>query len=353
MSARLSTALALRLMILGSLVVIPVLPADGFAAAARFEEVARCRFHLPYCPAGGSPWSPSGSLLAVDSAGTLALLDISKPREPLMRLFAKPPATNLAVSWSPDGRWIACRTKTYSSSPIREGTLITDSLWAIPVAGGPPILVWAGEEDGLFFWGSDGVLYSWQARRPSRFVLPGGPTTTSDALKRQPRLSEFSPEASRTRGVAARIVPGDPPGVTPLPALGRALICGSFPDERRFLVTRSEGRGPRTVVVDEEGTTLASLDVTAREDSSGTKLEYFSAGSVTSDGRYVAGFYEIDRDENVAKAAVFLIDVAATSPIPVAGAPYAIHVECSRTDHWLALETLDSWVVVGALEVRR
>src|SRR5690349_14350718 len=140
-------------------VILTTSPSSG-GELPRFERSATLPWHLPFCPAGGSPWSPTENLLAVDSAGVLAVFDASRPQSPPKTGLAMPTPTNITVSWSPDGQWIACETKTYSRTSGRPGVTITDTLWAIPVAGGRPIVI-LGAERWPFLWGSDEALYSW------------------------------------------------------------------------------------------------------------------------------------------------------------------------------------------------
>jgi hypothetical protein len=289
-------------------------------------------------------------LLAVDSAGTLAVFDASRPQDPPKTLLTMPAPTNITVSWSRDGQWIACKTKTYSQ-PRHAGIAIAESLWAIPAAGGRPKLIQGGVEVWPFLWGSDGFLYGWVGTRTFRFAPPTSLASENpDATARTPSL------ALLPRQEIVRITAGDPPEVVPLPQLGRVLQRGRFPDGRRFLMTRLEpGQGPRNVVVDATGRILAGLDGSAREDSSGTPLGYFTATSVTADGQYVAGFYEVDTKagEDIAKAVVFLTDATGRSRLPVDGAPYSTRIECSPTGHWVAAEMLRGGVEVGTLEVPR
>ena len=316
-------------------------PSSASGEHARFERLATLRWHLPFCPAGGSPWSPSGTLLAVDSSGRLGVFDASRPQVPPRTLLAMSSPTSIAVSWSPDGRWIACRTKTYSRP---NGNLsISDTLWVIPVTDGGPTV--AGSAVGWpFLWGSDGILYWWDDAQASRFVPPAPPSPQEpDRSRRVPGLAEFLHQG------IARVTPGDPPEVAPL-HLGQALLHGTFRDGRRFLVQRI-GSEPRSVVVSATGEVLASLDGAAREDSSGTLLRYFSPNSVTAQGRYIIGFYEVDTKDgdNIAKAVVFLTDTTGTSRIPVDGANYSTRAECSILGTWLALEVLSGGVEVGKL----
>jgi hypothetical protein len=82
-------------------------------------------------------------------------------------------------------------------------------------------------------------------------------------------------------------------------------------------------------------------------------LRLFNGLSVTADGRYVAGIYEVEHGENVAKSVVFLVDTTGTVRFPVDDAPYSFRLHCSRTGNWIALETLRGGLEVGALEIDR
>ena len=300
---------------------------------ARFERLATLNWHLPYCPAGGSPWSPAGGLLAVDSAGRLGVFDVQRPDLPLRTLLAMATSTNITVSWSPDGRWIACKTKTYSRRRADRGIAIGDSLWVVPVEGGRPELVRGGSEFWPFFWASDGYIYGWDGSKACRLAPPAA--WRAQNLGAVSRISRLA--SAGNLGIV-RITPGDPPTVVALPQLGRALQRGAFPDAERFLMILSPP-GPRNVIVDAAGAIRGVLDGSAREDSSSTALDYFTATSVTADNRYVMGFYEVDdaRGDDIAKAVVFLADTLGGVRIPIEGACYSTKPELSPAGPWLVL----------------
>ena len=151
-------------------------PTTAVGKHARFERLVALSWHLPFCPAGGSPWSPAGGLLAVDSAGRLATFDVKHPQAAPRILLALATPTNITVSWSPNGRWIACHTKTYSGR-----SAIGDSLWAVPVESGRPELVQGGSRIWPFVSGSDGFIYAYTRHGGAIMPSYGAQVTPQEA----------------------------------------------------------------------------------------------------------------------------------------------------------------------------
>jgi hypothetical protein len=308
-------------------------------------------WNMPFCPAGGSPWSPDGRLLAVGNGLELAVFDVTRPQEAPRVIFTAAPPTNMTISWAPDGRWIACHAKTYWHPSDRGGVRIADLLWAIPVAGGRPVLV--DEVDAWpFLWASDGYIYGWKGRVVQKYAAPdpwraGNPATRST-----------SPRLVYTLGQGTVLfTPGDPPRTVRVPpTIGNVFEGDPLPDGGGFLIKRfycGRGQPPYGAVVSVGLEPLSSLDGPAREDSSGTDLELFAPTSVSADGRYVLGFYEVDRDEDVAKAVVYVVDSGGRWRLPVEGAVYSTRPECSPRGNFLALEVLRGGLEVGVLEIVR
>jgi hypothetical protein len=104
--------------------------------------------------------------------------------------------------------------------------------------------------------------------------------------------------------------------------------------------------------VDERGIVRLSLDGSAREDSSGTDLAYFSATSVTSDAAWILGFYEVDDEHNVVKAPVYVVDASNSLRMPIEGAPYSTRPECAPNGARAAFELLTGGgVEIGVLRI--
>lgn len=319
--------------------------------SARFRPLASLpTWRLPYCPAGGSPWSSDGKLLALTNGQVLAVFDAMHPEEPPKVVHISSPPTNMTISWSPVGRWIACHTKSYTRPEGARGVVITDSLWAVPVDEGRAVPV-ATRDVWPFLWASDGYIYGWEGTTIERFPPP------NPWRARNPVTAQRITRVVYTLGQGTVFfTPGNPPTAVRVPtSIGHVFEGDPFPGGGLFIIRRY-AYGPGTpaygAVVDVRGVEHASLDGPAREDSSGTNLgPAFGATTVTADGQYVLGYYEVDRDEDVAKAVVYVVGRNGGSRIPVEGACYSVQPECSPRGNYLALEALHGGVEVGVLEI--
>ena len=302
---------------------------------AHFERVSILHGALPRCAAAGSPWSPSGRWLLVQDGSALRRFDATRPQDSLKTLLTLGLVLNFKVSWSPDSKWIACGFNELNGST---------TLWAIPVEGGQPVGFERVEDVRRFVWASDGSIYGWSgmATQPIRFTLPNkDPSSTAHGVA-VPRLLNLDP-------YAVRFTPDVPSEVFPFPDWGiYPPIRATFPDGRRFVVGAS--------VVNSEGESLGNLDGPAREDSSGTELNNFTPSSVTSDSRFVAGYYDVtesgpgDDEFRILKSPVFLTDTLGRARVPLQGAPYSRRIECAPRGPWMALEAAPG-LVVGRLSI--
>jgi hypothetical protein len=313
------------------------MPVHGHAV---FERLVSLTWSMPYCPAGGSPWSPTGGLLAVDSAGCLGIFDATHPGVPPRILFTPTSSpANMSISWSPDGKWIACRVGYQEDS----------RLWAIPLSGDKPIWIGSpGADTWPFVWAGDGYIYELKGSEVVRLEKPR--SSPSEAHRGTSKRIIYSPRRDRP----VFLTPGESPTGSLLPdVLGRADEGDPFPDRPEFLIHRDHfGDGlPYSMVIDTAGAIRTVLDGWAREDSSNTRLGLFAACSVTSDGSWVAGFYEVDGEWDIDKAVVYLGDARGRVRIPFENAPYSVRPECSQRGRFLALDRLNGGLEVGDLKI--
>ena len=297
---------------------------------ARFERLATLRCGLAATVPGESPWSPQGDLVAVikgEASGTttLAVFDVTKPLVAPRELLSMPHPIG-PVCWSPDGKWIACIMRLRTQKFI----------WVVRVRDGACQL--AGVADAWpFLWASDRVLLGFRFEDGAEVLrFDPSPGAGADSLDEVPRLTMIG---HPTAGFgAAKLTLWPRPTITPLPALSRVLLYGTFPDRRRFIINRL-GEGGGVAVVDANGTILAEI---------GTRM---SPGSATADGRFVAGFHGVEDGYNYLSAEVYLHEVSSAREIPVQAAPHSTGVECSPVGPWLALESLREGLVIGRLIV--
>jgi hypothetical protein len=207
---------------------------------------------------------------------------------------------------------------------------------------GRGIVLATSEEVWPIFWGCDNALYGLTGETvrqlwPARIGAPCAPLLV--AVRSRERPTVVLGRVDWTRGVHVTV-----------PPLGQAILYGAFSDGRRFLVTQL-GLKSHAVVVDASGRVLASLDGAALDPTTGKQLANFTPKSATADMGYVAGFYEVDRDMDVVRAAVALTDTTGRRHWIVDGAPDAVDVQCSPHGPWMALGKLHGGVAVGVLNV--
>ena len=78
----------------------------------------------------------------------------------------------------------------------------------------------------------------------------------------------------------------------------------------------------------------------------------FSPTSVSSDGRFLAGFRTVEDGHEVRSCAVYLSDVEGNWVVRIEGAPEAIRPHLSREGWWLAMECCAAGQIhVGELEI--
>lgn len=350
----------------------------GFAALAAHGTAARgataelhARFirhatlpswELPFCTNFGSPWSPSGDLLAVTNGEVLAVFDARRPTDPPRPLLRIPTPGRFVIAWSPDGDWLACETSAPSPHVGPHGIAMTHALWAVPVTddgpsrepavGRPEVLDWNARL-ASFLWAADGYLYVWDDRRVRRVAPPSAwRSAHPDSAVRASRLA-FVPG----QGIVA-FAPGPSPRTRLIDGLRDVMTREAFPHGRRYLITRLAAGPSRNVVLDPAGEPLGDLD--AFERSLGGPPA-FTATSVTADGRYVAGSYDTPRrtdgtptDGAPADHAgcVFLTDTLGNARIPVSGAGRGVEPRCSPRGNDAVL-SFPGGLEVGSLVVRR
>lgn len=314
------------------LVAVAICPAgERPRVDARFERIATLEWRLAFAVPGESPWSPRGDQLAVvrgdPTASTLAIFDPSRPRSAPREVFSMPGPQQFPVSWSPDGEWIACLSRLRTQ----------DFLWAIRVADGSRHLAGVGDV-WPFLWGSRHTVLGFRHTDGEEIVRFDLSSLTGDeppdSLDRRSRLAFMRRPGADFGAVRLRLGPVHE--ITPLTALGRVLVLGTFPDRTRFLVKQLGGRG---LIVDANGTVLSDVG------------ERVYPQSTTANGRFVAGFHEVDDGYDILSAEVLLHDLVTRREIPVRDAPQSTGVECAPVGTWLALQTLREGLVVGRLEI--
>ena len=223
--------------------------------SATYEEIANLQ---GFSPLSFEPWSKRG-LLGLTGRGGLYVFDPAKPGS-RPRLVASESIGS--ARWSPDGGWLVV-SKGNSLITIR----VSDSARDTVYTGGSPL--WP------YLWASDGRIYGWSGHRPSGRVVVDPPA----------RWRAEHPEPREAHATILTVIPGPfgfMPGANPsewsLP-YDRIMVADPFPGDSLFLVW---GNG-KSSVADVHGREIRQL-------SHSTALWT----SVSSDGRLVIGFREIE-----------------------------------------------------------
>jgi len=312
----------------------------GSAPAATFQSLATLQGRLPV----DSPWSPTDQRLAFLGAdGALYIFDAATPAVPptLVLPSSSDYIINRYISWSPDGQWIACRTQEVGD--VRAGLA---SIVARNAAGTGPITTLLRGEVGRFTWAANGTIYCWDTSRRRTTVSP--PTEwqpgTPPAVERpflQPLPSTNALSEFRTR-------PQEHERQLTLQATNvyAAFAVDAFPDMQKYVITVQDNtRGFYSAVVDQDGNVV--VDLGGQVGANG-----FTATSVSPDGRYVLGFHEVDQDETIAGARLYLVAADGAWRIPVEPAIDGLDPKFARTGDLIAfMELSTGGIRVGHLQV--
>jgi len=328
--------------------------ADTLRNAVSSAGVLRARF-LPIAALGAEwnfpnsavdPWSPNGKFITLHGADGLYVFDITHPVEPPRRVLAQRTPYH---AWSPDGRWLLCRTQ--SDEEWRRGL---SSLVAVPVDSGESVTLVAKADIGLpFLWGSDGKIHFWYGDTGGRRDLDPPPTWRNQNPLPHPSRTTllWVPQRGYSRGALRRFTPELHAEATTSglarPSIELVWQEAAFPDGQRFLVNIHErGRSPYTAIVDLEGRVLRELG------SSHYASDGLTGTSVSPDGRYVLGFRTSYAGEDIAAAPLYLADPGGAWIIPVDGGFNGLWPRFSPKDYVLAFEDpVTGYVYVGTLAI--
>ena len=331
-----------------------VAEATPAAPRARYFPLARLEgFRMPE----GDPWAPDRSALLLVRRDGLYLFEATKPTDQPRRILE---AQILGVCWSPDGAWVGCRVRV--PTVVRSGDV---RLQFVAAAGGPADTRAPRARVGPFLWAEDGAIYYWEARRGTRARLE----PPSSWKQRQPLLAEtrlphlvLVTEAGHGRRERAVIFTAPSaehpasevrvPGLAP-PAVRNLKVADSFPaaepDSARFLVhMQLANEGARTFSLNARGEQLARLGHVEG-------LPAFVGTSVSSDGRYVAGYRPRQGAGTFATSAMWLADAAGRWSTPVEDATHAVAVRLSHVAAFVAFEdplSNTDLVHVGRVDVK-
>jgi hypothetical protein len=165
------------------------------------------------------------------------------------------------VSWSPDGRWLACLIRP---SPRVERELI---VVASPTPGGERDTLYDGPRAWPYVWGCDGRIYYWD-EQAARVRHTRWRAKMSDPPRSQAQLVSMTGRMGLPRLMLFDTCSGSEVTLTSVPRLdslagptGYCLAQDEFTDGKRFLIhgpsTYSHGGGG--LVVDGRGTVLDTL----------------------------------------------------------------------------------------------
>ena len=289
------------------------------SAHANVRIVPLASLHL--WPARLAPWSPRETLLALTGPDGIYVFDAGQPRRAARRIVA---CQDAYVSWSPDGTWLACA--------LLDPRAQWETIVAVPAAGGNQDTLYNGQTVWPFLWASDGYIYCWQsgpdgsqirqrlsppARWQSRYFQPFEASPALVLNSRSGPLSyrrfDCSPQPTET----------NLPALDSLAACGNLLLREHFPTNRQWLMT---GPGGETLIVDEDGRVVRSFP------------RGITWSSVSADGRFLAGYREVDTEADVASAQLFIGDALGTWAAAVDGIDYAIEPRLSRRGFFIAYQ---------------
>jgi hypothetical protein len=212
-------------------------------------------------PAQLRPWSPRGTLFALDGREGISVLDAAHPATPPRQLVGG----RCYVVWAPDGRWLAALVRSPAPRIERELIVVT------PATGSERDTLFDGRSAWPCIWACDGNIYYWDDEHPDNQHALQPPKAWRSQnpgpfFSRAELVLRTSPGISPPR--LWRFKPCSDSGVTlaPIPALdslagsGNVLAYDEFTDGKRFLI-----HGPAAywnsggLVVDEHGSILDSL----------------------------------------------------------------------------------------------
>ena len=328
--------------------VLPVQSAPSGASPMQTtapRAVLRALVELPGCflpQEPFEPWSPDGRYLIVRNMQGVHLLDRTLLKVRPRLILAEPrPA---AFAWSPDSRWLLCKTEEDRSGIASLVAMSVDGARSIPILQRTKV-------SSILFWGSDGHVYSWSKNNFSRETLDlpkeinlRGPFERTTKLIRVSSLGlrRLESDAHGLHDERA-IAPGS------ISDLSTAYPRASFPDGRRFLILIDQYQGSSySAVINDEGRVLHLLGKKSFDP------DQIYATSVTPDGRFIIGFRSVEAgDQGVVGAPIFLVDPQGTWIVRVEGGFNGSYPRCSPKEYVLAFEDpVAGKVVVCSLNVQ-
>jgi hypothetical protein len=327
---------------------------EAAATAARFKGIAVFSGSFPH----REPWSPSGSVLLFNGgdAGGLWAFDVADPERGTWRLTDKDVGY---LSWSPDGTWIVGKFRSGAKWWRRE------HLIAFPVTGdGNDGVELPVERDfGHFTWAVDGGIYYWtRGPEPTRIEPPAAwldqrleTLSIQDhfVLVPRPHQPSYRP---RLWPCAFMEVDGDLRVVSilvPFHGTSHFYVQDAFPDGERLLATITvRDRGSLYFVVNLKGDVLSTFDQKGEILEDGWWYTGFSPHSVSSDGKFLAG-YRMEEDGHYGRScAVYVSDVQGNWLVPIEAAPPGYRPQLSREGYFLAISSCFGGTIhVGELEI--
>lgn len=286
------------------------------------------------------PWSPRGSLLAVESEEGLYVYDAGRPGESPERIDG-----GLGrEQWSPDGAWIA---RLRASPEFRQ----RDTIDVIAASGTDRYMAYAGPRVWPILWAADGRLYVWPLSAPAFRTLrtPLEPSEQNLPARSTLVIGQMSPLG------LLRFVPGSHPRTEPLAMIdstfgtGHRMLMDALPEHGRFLVMGPpRAGGPLTaVVIDTEGRAI-----TPQSSVQGSHSWY----SLTHDGRAVLGAVvttEGTEAATILAAELFIEDARLSWRSSISGTGTGMNPWMSRDGRFLAyVDPMSRSICIGRLDVR-
>ena len=301
-------------------------------ASLRFECIATIQgLTLP-----DQPWSPAGDeLLLVGPDGLHVARATDGYRNPQLILSGM----LTGQAWSPDGKWVACSVKPHPESTQKSRS----ELLVVSPSSGKTIRALQGVSFHDYAWAPSGGLWvDHDSGRDGRIDLLRLGVAVTPSSVRRPLIPDF------TRGNGLRVARITDFGkvrfdITPSPSnAGDHVVFKDAFADGRYLVDVSWPYW-RTVIVD-------SLGVIQDEVIQGVQEGVFHGRSVSADGRFVAGFVEVDRGDTIESTTLLIRDLLLKQTLTITGAPPGLAPAFSRVSDTFTFQGLkDGIVYVGRL----
>jgi len=285
-------------------------------------------------PALLDPWSPTEPLLALRGPDGVYVFNAA--------LAAASPHLVVGsasyVAWSPDGHWLVC----WVEESVDQCTVV-----AVPEDGSERDTLYRGPSVWPMVWASDGNIYLWERPPGSRIRHRIAPPKQwrekhgSSTDYRPTMILKTGQHLSMRRFEVAPVpVERNLPALDSLAGEGHVLLQEEIPGGGNWLIEGpgTATHGEQTYIVDDRGRVVRSL---------GWQIRWTS---VSADRRFLVGFQEVDRGDDVASAQLFVRDMAGAWQVPVPSVDYALNPRWSRRGSFVVYRSRDA-THVARLEI--